>query len=260
MSRGFAGEIKTVTISKTPTGKYFASVLVEDRLQLPSKEEVSAETTIGVDLGLTRFATLDTSEIIENPKFLNSALIRLKVLQRRLSKKLIGSKNRIKARLKVARQYEKISNQRLDFLHKLTYRLTHESQVDTICMEDLCTKGMVRNHRLARQIVDTGWGMFRTLLEYKCDWYGKNLIFVDRFFPSSKRCNQCRWINEELNLGDRFWRCQVCHSEHDREENAAINIRMEGLELSGPGWSVEPVELSALAGAVKQEIPIPIKG
>lgn len=229
LHRKFKGEIKTVTISKTSTGKYFASVLVETADTLPKKSSLKEKTTIGIDLGIKHFATLSNGVKIENPKHLNKSIDVLKKAQKRLSRKQKGSNNRDRARLRVAKLHEKIANQRDDFLHKLTYRLTHDNQVDTVAMEDLNIAGMVKNHRLAQSISDASWSKFIELLKYKCDWYGKNLIFIGRFEPSSKMCS-CGTINNNLTLNDRIWTCSNCNTKHDRDILASRNIKKFALQ------------------------------
>lgn len=246
--RVFDVKVKSATISKTPTDKYYISFLVDNGKELPVKPEIRKETSIGMDMGLKYFATFSDGTKIENPRFLKNNIDRLKVLQRRASKKQKDSSNRKKANLKVARIHEKIANRRIDFLHKLTTKLTRENQANTFCVEDLAVSNLVKNHKLAQSISDVSWPKFIKLLSYKCDWYGKNLIKVDRFFPSSKMCNECGWVKRGLKLSDREWVCENCGCVHDRDINAAINIRN-----SGAGCSVEPVELPSLEGAVKQE-------
>jgi len=253
LSRKFKGEMKTVTISKTPTNKYFASILVDNKKELPSKPEIKESTTIGIDLGLTHFAILSTGEKIDNPRYLRNNIQRLKVLQRRFSKKMKGSNNRNKARLKVAKHHEKIHNQRGDFLHKLSERLICENQADTICVENLSISNMIKNHKLAQAISDVSWSKFVDYLKYKADWYGKNLIVIDRFEPTSKTCNVCSFVNKDLKLHQRKWQCNVCGTNHDRDINAAINIKAAGLKKAGAGCSVEPVEMSPIGESMKQE-------
>lgn len=230
LHRTFKGKMKTVTISKTPTNKYYASILVEVPTVETKKPEINSNTTIGIDLGLTHFATLSTGGKIDNPKHLKNSLQKLKVMQKRLSRKQKGSSNRNKARLKVAHIHEKITNQRLDFIHKITYSLTHDSQVDTIVTETLNTPGMMKNHCLAQAISDVGWGVLDNQLNYKCGWYNKNHLKIGRFEPSSKICHVCGEKNDELRLADRNWVCANCGESHDRDENAAINIKKFGLQ------------------------------
>ena len=228
LHRKFDGIIKTVTISKTPSGKYYASILVEtDEKPLP-KPEIKYETTIGIDLGLTHFAILSNGEKIENPKYLQKSLNRLKFLQRRLLRKKAGSKRRDKARICVAKLHEKITNQRNDFLHKLSIRLIRENQ--TIALETLNVAGMMQNHRLAQSIGSASWSRFVEFLRYKAEWYGRNIVFIGRFEPSSKICSVCGYHNSELTLADRTWICPSCQTEHDRDVNAATNIRKFALQ------------------------------
>ena len=186
--------VKTVTISMTPSGKYFASVLVDTAIQELPASTIQGNTTLGIDLGIKSLAVCSDGRTFDNPKNLQRSLDRLKLLQKRLSRKQIGSANRNKARILVARLQEHIANCRKDNLHKITYALTHESQVRTICMEHLNVKGMQRNHHLTQAVGDASFGMFLTMLEYKCRWYGVNLIKIDRFAPSSKTCSQCGYI------------------------------------------------------------------
>jgi putative transposase len=252
--RKFDGKIKTVTISKTPSGKYFASVLVEtDEKPLP-KPEIRYETTIGVDLGLTHFAILSSGEKIENPKHLQKSLKRLKFLQRRLSRKKAGSKRRDKARICVAKLHERITNQRNDFLHKLSIRLIRENQ--TIALETLNVQGMMQNHRLAQSIGSASWSRFVEFLRYKAEWYGRNIVFVGRFEPSSKLCSVCGFHNSELTLADRTWICPSCQTEHDRDVNAATNIRKFALQsqnLVGRGPSETRSQSVHDSGTMKRE-------
>jgi len=236
IDREFNGKIKTCTVSKTPTNKFFISILVDDGKELPIKQPINETTSIGIDLGIKDFAILSNREKISNPKFLGSKLQRLKVLQRRASKKKKkGSNNRKKANLKVAKLYEKVTNQRADFLHKTSTKLIRENQ--TIILEDLNIAGMMKNHCLARVISDVSWAKFITMLQYKSEWYGKNLVQIGRFEPSSKMCSCCGTINRDLTLKNRFWTCEGCKAEHDRDVNAAINIKKFGLigALCAPG-------------------------
>jgi len=243
-SREFTGKIKTCTVSRTPTNKYFVSILVETNETIPDKHIIREDKTIGIDLGLIDFATLSTGETISNPKYLNKSLKRLKCLQRRHSRKKKGSKNREKSIIKIAKQYERIKNQRNDFLHKVSTKIIRENQ--TIVLEDLNVSGMMKNHKLARSISDVSWSTFISYLKYKSEWYGNNLIFIDRFEPSSKKCNYCGNINSDLTLEDRNWVCEVCNTNHNRDINAAINIKKIGLEkvINTPTDSgIEPGEI-----------------
>lgn len=243
LHRKFKGTVKTVTVSMTPSGKYYASVLVDTNLQeLPTMVK-EANTTIGIDLGIKSLAVCSDGRTFENPKKLHRSLQRLAMLQKRLSRKHKGSSNRNKARIRIARLQEYISNYRKDNLHKITHALTHDSQVRTICMEDLNVKGMQRNHHLAQAVGDASFGMFLTLLEYKCQWYGVNLIKIDRFSPSSKTCGKCGHIYKGLKLSERSWTCPECGTHHDRDYNAACNIKEFGLKaLPTERGKVKPVD------------------
>jgi putative transposase len=219
--RKFDGKIRTVIISMTSSGKYFASITVENNEELPVKCSPERRNSIGVDLGIKHFATLSTSEKVDNPRHLKRSENKLRRKQRQLSKKKKGSSNRNKARKQLAKMHEKISNQRKDFLHKLSKRLIDENQA--VCLEDLNVSGMIRNHKLAKCISDVGWRTFRTFLDYKSDWYGKHVLTIGRFDPSSKMCDQCGYINNKLLLKDRHWTCN-CGAKHDRDILAARNI------------------------------------
>jgi len=221
ISRLFDGEIKTSTIEKTPTNKYFISITVELPTITVKQKLISKTNAIGIDTGIKTFATYSDGTEIENPKHLKSSIKRLKVLQRRASRKQKGSSNRKKANLKVAILHEKISNQRLDFLHKTTTAIA--KQYDTVACENLNIAGMVKNHKLAQSISDLGLGRFYTLLEYKMNERGGNYLEIGRFEPSSKMCG-CGVINKELTLSDRVWTCKSCGSINDRDVLAANNI------------------------------------
>ena len=245
LHRKFKGMVKTVTISMTPSGRYFASVLVDTAIQELSASTIQGNTTLGIDLGIKSLAVCSGSDgrTFDNPKNLQRSLDRLKLLQKRLSRKQKGSANRNKARILVARLQERIANSRKDNLHKITYALTHESQVRTICMENLNVKGMQRNHHLAQAEGDASFGTFLTLLEYKCSWYGVNLIKIDRFAPSSKTCGQCGYVYKGLKLSERSWTCPECGTHHDRDFNAACNIKEFGLKaLPSERGKVKPVD------------------
>ena len=212
------GTPSSVTISKTPTGKYYASILVE----YDQKEAPLNGGKIGADLGLKDFLITSEGKKYPNPRFYKRALKRLRRLQRSLSRKVKGSNNRNKQRILVARAHEKVANQRLDMQHKLSLQLTCENQV--VAVEDLQIKGMVKNHKLAQAISDASWGQFLTMLEYKGKLYGCEIRKLDRLFPSSKRCSKCGYIHENLTLDIREWVCPECSTHHDRDINASTNI------------------------------------
>ena len=243
LHRRFKGTVKTVTVSMSPSGRYFASVLVDTSMQEMKPSEPMRDTTVGIDLGIKSLAVCSDGRTFDNPKNLQRSLDLLKLLQKRLSRKQKGSANRNKARIRVARLQEHIANSRKDSLHKITHALTHDSQVRTICMEDLNVKGMQRNHHLAQAVGDASFGMFLTLLEYKCSWYGVNLIKIDRFAPSSKTCGKCGYVYKGLNLSERSWTCPECGTHHDRDFNAACNIKEFGLKaLPTERGKVKPVD------------------
>ena len=243
LHRKFKGTVKTVTISMTPSGRYFASLLVDTDIQELPKSDVRRDTALGVDLGIKSLAVCSDGRTFGNPKNLQKSLDRLTMLQKRLSRKKKGSANRNKARIKVARLQERIANQRKDHLHKTTHALTHDSQVRTICMESLNVKGMQRNHHLAQAVGDASFGTFLTMLEYKCRWYGVNLIRIDRFAPSSKTCGKCGHVYKGLKLSERSWTCPECGTRHDRDLNAARNIREFGLKALPVGrGEVKPAD------------------
>ncbi len=217
------GNMKTATISKTPTGKYYISIIVENDLEYPEKQEYSHVTLIGVDVGIKSFAALSNGEIIDHPKFLKSSLQRLKCLQKRVSRKVIGSNNRRKAVKKLAKIHELVSNQRHDFQHKVSKKLISENQA--LAVETLNIKGIMRNHKLAQAIGDSVWNSFVLKLKYKAEWFGKTIVKIGMFEPSSKTCNICGFKNSELTFKDRKWQCPECKTIHDRDINAAINIK-----------------------------------
>ena len=219
------GRILNVTISQTPSGKYYCSLCCTDVTVEPFEKTGSA---VGIDLGVKEFAITSDNEHIENPKYLAKSLKKLARLQRRLSRKTRGSNRWNKARIKVAKCQEYIANQRADFLHKLSTRFVKE--YDVISLEDLNVSGMLKNHKLARSVSDVSWSQFTTMLQYKADWYGKDIIKIDRFFASSQLCNVCGYKNTETkDLSVRLWVCPACGTSHDRDVNASINILNEGL-------------------------------
>jgi putative transposase len=222
--RRFEGKIKTATVSKTPSGKYFVSILVEQDVMEPTRKQPSKERTLGIDLGVKDFLVTSDGQKVANPRHLNKKLKQLKRQQRKLSRKQKGSNNRNKQRLKVAKLHEKVANCRNDFLHKTTKTIVNNQNYDTVAIETLNVAGMVKSHKLARHIQDVGWGMFSEYLRYKCDWYSKNLIEIGQFEPSTKTCSDCGKINKNITLKDRAWTCE-CGAKHDRDINAAKNIK-----------------------------------
>lgn len=228
ISRQFTGTLKTATVSATSTGKYFISVLVDDGLKEPEPAPFDSSNTVGIDVGLTSFLITSSGLKEDNPRYLNNSLARLKHLQRSVARKTKGSNNRRKAVQKVAILHERISNQRSDFLHKHSYKLVSENQA--IAVETLNISGMLKNHCLARSISDVGWSELFRQLEYKCTQYGKTLLKIGQFEPSSKLCSVCGSINRDLALTDREWTCPKCSTHHDRDINAAINIKKIALQ------------------------------
>ena len=226
MERKIKGTIKHCSISKTPTEKYFVSILTEQEYTPVSKTGLS----VGIDLGIKDFLVLSNGTKIKNHKFLKHYERDLKLNQKHLSRKTKGSNRYEKQRVKVARIHEKITNSRMDLIHKTTNDLIRN--FDTIYLEDLNVKGMMKNHKLSKAISDVSWGKFIDTLEYKSVWNDKQVVHIDRFFPSSKTCSKCGWINNNLTLKDREWKCGKCGNIVDRDFNASINILNEGYRIN----------------------------
>lgn len=247
LHREIKGEIRQATISKTPTGKYFVSILCETGEQNKSKPKIKEETTIGIDLGIKDFVITSNGEVFENPKYLRKAQDKLKYVQSKY-----GKYKGKKTKQKLAKLHEKIANKRKDFLHKVSTKLIRENQ--TICLENLNVSGMLQNHKLAQAISDVSWSTFVNMLEYKAEWYGTNILRIGRFEPSSKTCSNCGNINKEVTLKDREWTCVKCNTTHDRDVNAAINIKNFSLRniLSGTDRKNHD-ELPTLVGVMTHE-------
>jgi putative transposase len=227
-------EPSTITIKMSACGRWFASLLVDTNIaQLPKTDK-----SIGLDVGITSLIATSNGDKVANPKHFKQLRKKLKRIQKALSRKQKGSNNRDKARLQVARVHAQITDARKDFLHKLTTQLVRENQ--TIVVEDLAIKNMVKNHKLALAISDASWGELIRQLAYKCEWYGRELIKIDRWFPSSKRCGNCGHIVDKLPLNIREWECPKCGINHDRDINAANNILAAGLAVSVCGANVRP--------------------
>lgn len=238
-SRELPSTPSSITISKDASGRYFVSCLCE----FESKPLPISAKIVGIDVGLKDLFVTDTGLKTGNPRHTAKYAKRLALLQRRLSKKKKGSSNRAKAKLKVAKLHAKIADCRLDNLHKLSRRLINENQV--VCVESLKVKNMIRNPKLSKAIVDASWGEFTRQLEYKADWYGRTLVTIDQFFPSSKRCSDCGHTLSKLTLNTRSWVCPECNTDHDRDINAAKNIKAAGLAVLALGESVIPKSFNA---------------
>jgi putative transposase len=272
LHRPIKGDIRQATISKTPTGKYFASILAETNTTVVKKKAIKEKTTVGIDLGLKTFIVGSDNSKFKSPKYLRKSEGKLKYIQRKYS---INKGKRTKKKLTML--HEKVANQRKDFLHKTSSDIVKNH--DSIAIEDLNIKGMSARCKpkqdengtylpngqaaksgLNKSIADAGWGMFVTMLEYKAEWYGKNILRIGRFEPSSKMCSCCGRINKELTLEDREWTCKGCGTKHDRDVNAAINIKNFALKkyLSTGRRRKTRNELPTLVGVMTYEAPSPL--
>ena len=221
--------IRQATLTKLPCGEYYLSILVDG--DLTHKGVQDTNNCIGIDLGVKDFVITSEGEIFNNLHFKKNEIHKLKKLQKQLSRKVKGSNNRNKARIKIAKVYKKINDKKQYYLHQVSNSLINENQV--ICMEDLNVKGMLKNHKLAENISEMNFGEFKRILEYKARWYNRKLVFVDRYYPSSKTCCHCSYKFKDLKLSDRFWTCPQCNILHNRDINAAVNILNEGLRIIG---------------------------
>ena len=238
LHREVAGTIKTVTVSRTWTGKYYASVLCDDGKPMPEAvSDMEADAVIGADMGLSYLLITSEGYKEGNPRFLKQAEANLRRKQKSLSRKLNGSANRSKARILVAKVHERVTNARNDFQHKLSKRLIDDNQA--VCVETLKVKNMLKNRKLARHIADASWSELLRKLGYKAAWTGKHLVQVDQWFASSRTCSACGAVADAMPLSVRVWECKSCGHEHDRDINAARNIRRQGLlKLKAAGLSV----------------------
>jgi len=228
--REIEGRLLFATISKSPTGKYYVSITCEVEY-IPFRK---TNSKVGIDTGIKDLAILSDGKVYKNINTLKTNLKKLKYNQRQLSKKVKGSNSRLKQKSKLAILHEKVTNIRKDYLHKVSTEIIKNH--DVICIEDLAVKNMMKNHKLAQAFSDVSLGAFYTMLEYKANWNDKIVVKIDRFFPSSKTCNVCNYINQDLTLKDRVWTCKSCNTIHDRDFNASINIKKQGLKiLSGSG-------------------------
>ncbi|NEC91565.1 RNA-guided endonuclease TnpB family protein [Streptomyces sp. SID12501] len=241
-------EPSTVTVSRDAAGRWFVSMLCEDT----ATPDPATAAAVGIDAGITSLVTLSTGEKISNPRHERRDRARLARAQRKLSRKAKGSANREKARREVARVHAQIADRRRDHLHKLSTRLVRENQ--TVVIEDLAVRNLLKNGKLARAISDASWTELRSMLEYKCAWYGRELVVIDRWFPSSKLCGACGTVRAKLPLNVREWTCE-CGAAHDRDVNAAKNILAAGLAVSACGDGVRPQRESSRTGqpSMKQE-------
>jgi len=244
-SRRFTGKPTTVTVSRDPAGRYFVSLLVEEAFSLLPV----VNSTVGIDVGIKDVVVTSEGVASGNPRYTAKYAARLAKYQKRLARKQKGSNNRRKAKFKVARVHAKIADCRRDFTHKLTTTLIRENQ--TICVENLAVKNMVKNPSLAKSINDANWGELVRQLEYKAGWYGRTVVAIDRWYPSSKRCSCCGYTLDKLDLATRQWTCPECKTPHNRDVNAARNIKAAGLAVLACGETVIPVVAKATIGSTR---------
>jgi putative transposase len=247
-SRKFASSPTTITITKSPAGRYYVTLVLDEVVEHLPKTNVE----VGIDLGINRLATLSNGERIPNPQHLNSKQKKLARLQRIHARRKKGSGRRERTRIAIAKLQESIADSRNDYLQKVTTDIVR--RFDFIATEDLNVRGMVQNHCLARSLSDAGFGSFVRMLEYKCDWYGKTMVKIDRFFPSSKRCFDCGHIVEKLPLSIREWTCPECGVIHDRDENAARNILAAGHAVTAQGENRRPKRDTARKGISRRTV------
>ena len=256
IDREIIGKIKHANITRTSTDKFFVSILVDTNDLIPKKKQIVENKSIGIDLGLSHFLIMSDGTKIDNPKYLRKSLGRLKFFQKQVSRKKKGSLNKKKAIKRVNIIHEKIVNQRNDFLHKISDSIT--KKYDTVCFEDLQINNMVKNHKLALSINDAAWGRFVQFVKYKAEWRGKNVLQIPTFQPSTKICSNCGFTNRNLTLADREWKCPKCEINHDRDVNAAINIKKYCInqinkETCGGSHRGKFGELPSLVGAMNQK-------
>ena len=256
LSRTFEGTIKTVTLSQDKAGRYHASILVEDGREPPVVAAINEAGVVGIDVGITHFATLSSGEKIDNPRHFAAAQKRLACLQRRASKKAPGGANRRRAQERVAKLHARIADSRHNFLHQTSTRIVAQNH-SGVCVENLNIAGMLKNHCLAKAIADCGWSEFKEMLRLKCAWSGRHFIEIGRFAPSSRQCS-CGTLNASLTLSQRTWTCGACGSKHDRDVLAACNIKHFGLENNTIQGGTRPVSLGSspvAMGCVEPRIP-----
>jgi len=249
------GGIKSITIVKNKSGNYYATILIDGDLLRTINEPI--RQSVGIDLGIKTLLTLSNGETIDNPRWINSNEKKLKKLHKQLSKKQKGSNNRAKARIKLAKAHDKIKNQKIDFLHNITTKIVSENQI--IILEDLNVKGMMQNHKLAKGIQELGLYEMRRQIEYKADWFGREVVFVSRWFPSSKKCSCCGNIKHDLKLSDREYVCYKCGLVIDRDENASLNIEEEGIRIYNENIGQRMSELTLVDNPLmddKEAIPL----